>query len=508
MKANLLLVGTLVLGVSVFISGRAPAAVYDNVTTGFYDYVVNDVTDTWSGSDITVTNDQSVASGADSSGTLALSNTTMTVGNQWRLAADGANATANVTLTDSSVTAPTAGVGGLYAGSGSAGVATLTMTRSTNVINRYLSAAANGSFTLNMTDSRIAATYYLAVMNLGNATVTMTNSSIRWARDQGGDQRTYQSSFIGINTGPVTLNVRAGSSFIVENNHNAGDRLSFGYNENATANVEDSEFRWRKLVMGDQAGATGRIEAVRSAITAIASAKWEYIGDSGTGVILLNSSTGSFQTVSFGRGATGQGTLIANASSVSADGAYTFVGYAGAGQVTLTNRSSLTLGSGNSLHIGYEGGASGLLTLGNSTGTVNNAYVAFNSGSTGTVHLLPGSKLDVTNDFDMSTNGTPRLQLTLAGTSAGQFGRITVGGGVQLAGALEVLLDGYTPSVGDKWSILTGASAVDGTFDDVTSGYQVNYLSDGFEVEVIPEPGTLVLLVTAGLALWGYRRRR
>jgi len=163
------------------------------------------------------------------------------------------------------------------------------------------------------------------------------------------------------------------------------------------------------------------------------------------------------------------------------------------------------------------------------------------------------------------------VETGLAGTDPGLFDTLTVTGSAALSGLLEVsLLEGFTPGLGDTWTILTAAAGITGGFGAITPGYEVSLLNgdtelllsfagvllgdvngdgvvdgldiqpfvdlltgggyqaeadlngdlvvDGLDIQpfvdiitgagasAMPEPGTLILLAAASLGLLGRRR--
>lgn len=96
-------------------------------------------------------------------------------------------------------------------------------------------------------------------------------------------------------------------------------------------------------------------------------------------------------------------------------------------------------------------------------------------------------------DFNQSAAAT--LQLEIEGTGISDYNRILLAGSCQLAGTLQVTLaGGFSPSLGDTFSIISSPGGVTGKFDvedfsaaDPGTGlaWEVNYLSNGVQLEVI-----------------------
>jgi T5SS/PEP-CTERM-associated repeat protein len=82
--------------------------------------------------------------------------------------------------------------------------------------------------------------------------------------------------------------------------------------------------------------------------------------------------------------------------------------------------------------------------------------------------LKPGnSPANVTFGGDVVISPTAGTIIELAGTTKGaQYDSLTIAGNVSLGGALDVvLLNGFVPSSGQSFNILTAAGGIDGTFD-------------------------------------------
>ncbi len=210
----------------------------------------------------------------------------------------------------------------------------------------------------------------------------------------------------------------------------------------------------------------------------------------------------------------------------------------GGGRLTLmgTNAyTSVTHVDGGVLEIAGNGSvhSSPRITVGSSgTLVVPNGYTLSNGQrleGTGTVQgnlilgegatLAPGSgpgtlavqsNLVMTNDsiFEVELNGTTPVseydQLQMSGTQLSLY-----------SPALNVLL-GFTPNVGDTFQIVTGFSAVSGTFnnlpDDSTftvgsTQFQIDYGTSGITLIVVLEPATLGILLL-GTIIVRFRRRR
>lgn len=99
-------------------------------------------------------------------------------------------------------------------------------------------------------------------------------------------------------------------------------------------------------------------------------------------------------------------------------------------------------------------------------------------------------RVDV-KDYQQSATGALFIELT--GTGLNQFDRLLVNGTAQLAGNLDLDIDGgFIPTAGQTFSFLTASNGVFGTFDNVdVSGmpaglaFHVNYLANAVQLQVV-----------------------
>jgi hypothetical protein len=125
---------------------------------------------------------------------------------------------------------------------------------------------------------------------------------------------------------------------------------------------------------------------------------------------------------------------------------------------------------------------SGLIT----TGSGSIAGQVENRGGT----VAPGNglgSLSVIGRFANDRSGT--LAFELGGTTAGQFDTIIVTGGATLDGTLAIALaNGFTPSSGNMFTLLTTTEAIGGVFDNliVPDGInmRLNYLANSLQLQV------------------------
>src|SRR5581483_2374271 len=109
--------------------------------------------------------------------------------------------------------------------------------------------------------------------------------------------------------------------------------------------------------------------------------------------------------------------------------------------------------------------------------------------TSGTLTLGPGGTLAVAGSFTQTSAGTLALQLGDI-PAAGQFGRVTAHGPVNLDGTLQAgLVNGYTPSPGDTFQVMTAAS-YSGAFASVNvpSGFQTVLGGNALDLSVPSGP--------------------
>jgi len=126
----------------------------------------------------------------------------------------------------------------------------------------------------------------------------------------------------------------------------------------------------------------------------------------------------------------------------------------------------------------------------------------------------PGT-LTIAGDY---TQEDSRLSIDIAGLASGaQHDLLTVGGTATLQGELEIsLLDGYVPSLGDSFDILTALNIVDNglILSGASEGFSLSLLVDPLGGDVlrltrsaVPEPATGILAGIAAIWLLGLRKR-
>ncbi len=177
--------------------------------------------------------------------------------------------------------------------------------------------------------------------------------------------------------------------------------------------------------------------------------------------------------------------LIRSGSTVTAKGAYTQS--AGTtrvdGALNVTPGLDLKLSGGQLVGSGSIGNAtgSGTITVTNSGSMVRPGDV-LSGGTTGT--------LAINGNYTQTSNG--KLEIDLGGTTQGTtYDLLAVGHTASLAGTLDVkLLNGFSPTVGEQFNILT-YKTLSGGFDSVVG------LDSGFNYSFTSSNGVGMLMVTS-----------
>jgi T5SS/PEP-CTERM-associated repeat protein len=205
------------------------------------------------------------------------------------------------------------------------------------------------------------------------------------------------------------------------------------------------------------------------------------------------------------------------------------------GQTGMSGAGSLTVDGGmvralDVLTVGAVGGGTGLIEMkNNALVATNGTYITPNGVITGT-GTLAVNFLGLQNDgtlapginilyppapanFSQTQGGattmaisgiltmgpTGRLEIPLIGNGAGLYGSLAITGTAVLDGILALeFSNGYAPSQGDTFTLLTATDGLTGTFDSVA----ISGLAPGFEYEISYANGQLVLeAVNDGVAL-------
>ncbi len=225
--------------------------------------------------------------------------------------------------------------------------------------------------------------------------------------------------------------------------------------------------------------------------------------DSGTDPVFINSGT----FLKSGNGTSSVGANFNNTGIVEVTkGTLSF-------QNGFTQTSGGTLLNGGNLAFGPTPNFKGGLLSG--TGTVSGNLL--NEGATVSPGHSPG-QIDITGDYTQLSAGT--LYIELAGGGVGEFDVLNVGGRVTLGGTLEIaLLNGFRPTLGETYDILTYSSLV-GQFDAIhliggpDDVFVPLYGPSGLTLVtaavpvIVPEPTGLALFGVLGVGLLARRRRR
>lgn len=151
-------------------------------------------------------------------------------------------------------------------------------------------------------------------------------------------------------------------------------------------------------------------------------------------------------------------------------------------------------------------------------GTLQAGLISFdlvNDGGTLLAEESTGFGIGTTNITGNLTIHSGAIDVLLSSNPANEF---DVSGVATLGGDLNVLLGGgFVPSVGQTWKFLTAGSFV-GSFDTITAGYSVEQIGDSLWLTAgagaggagigVPEPGSVLLVLTAAIALLGSNRKR
>lgn len=167
---------------------------------------------------------------------------------------------------------------------------------------------------------------------------------------------------------------------------------------------------------------------------------------------------------------------------------------------TATSAGTLVLSGGELTASIITKGAAGAFEF--TGGVLHAGVVAFdleNQGGT----LAPGNSIGHTHvqgDLTLSS-GVLEIELTSGGSDT-----VLVDGLLTLGGELQVvLLDGLTPSLGDRWTF-AAADEIGGAFIDITDGFELQRDGDLLVLVAVPEP-SIASLITAGVGVIALRRR-
>ncbi|HEV2293882.1 MAG TPA: hypothetical protein VGR35_08490 [Tepidisphaeraceae bacterium] len=239
-----------------------------------------------------------------------------------------------------------------------------------------------------------------------------------------------------------------------------------------------------------------------------------------------------------GGGADADGTVTHTGGSLTIGNAVVVGGGArSTGIYNLSGSGSLTQSATtNALILGNNGTASGTFTQ--AGGTLNaNAMQVGNNGTGAYTHSA--GDLSVTNAITIGVAGTANGTFTVRGSSgsisAGSFTAGTAGAGtkslvleildssgvtlIDVAGnatldgiTIDMNLDGYIPSGGQTFDLLTASAITGGALNPAdTDDWSLAVVSGGsgqiLQATYVPEPGMLSVAAIGGMMLLGRRRR-
>ena len=190
------------------------------------------------------------------------------------------------------------------------------------------------------------------------------------------------------------------------------------------------------------------------------------------------------------------GSVVAVASTLNFQGAFTQTSgttFLDGGTIETASPLQIQGGtiSGSGTIVGGAANAAGTLAPGTSSPSVSNGAIAFSNTASGTY----------------AQSATGQFAVKLGGTAAGQFDSASASGAVTLGSALNVtLINGYTPAIGDSFTILSAAS-VTGTFSTSNlpalpagSGWKITYNPASVVLSVVSVASPVVTLSSSSLS--------
>jgi T5SS/PEP-CTERM-associated repeat protein len=301
----------------------------------------------------------------------------------------------------------------------------------------------------------------------GNGTVRLEDSGSKWTI--GGALNVRASSTVNILAGAVvtsntainsgTVNVdEANASWNVSDALSVSTGIMFGTPIPAVVNVGDGAHVSSRVAFVGTGGGAAQA-SVDSAGSTWSTAEQLYVGADGGG---LFSVTGGGQvnsgSVEVGVLPHDLGTITVDASTWTNSGTFD-VGVAGTGELTVINAGIVA--SAGTVSIGPHGTIQG------------NSHIVAKVRNGGLVRpgLDPAltqssmiATLHVDGDYTQSAAGALDIQLA----SAASLDQLAISGHATLDGALDVsLFNGFTPSVGQTFDLLTAAGGISGRFASV-----------------------------------------
>ena len=224
-------------------------------------------------------------------------------------------------------------------------------------------------------------------------------------------------------------------------------------------------------------------------------------------------------------GLSGTGQVTLGTSTLTVDGGGTFSGAisglgglikSGAGELSLSGTNGFTGSttvSGGELAVNGSIAGGVMVQTGATLGGAGTIGGAVTVGSGGT--LSPGNspgQLTLQSGLTMNSNST--LSMEFAGKSAGLYDQLDVQGLFTAGGTLNLsLINGFTPSIGDSFTIFNGTTpgfdTGSFTIDTNLGGglhWDTSALATSGIVTVVPEPSTLALLCLGVGGVFARRR--
>jgi T5SS/PEP-CTERM-associated repeat protein len=184
-----------------------------------------------------------------------------------------------------------------------------------------------------------------------------------------------------------------------------------------------------------------------------------YIGLAGGGNFIVTGGGRVFSTtVEMGVASTGSGIASVDASTWANSGDFT-VGIAGTGKLTVSSGGLVSVAG--LLAVGPHGTVEGNSQL---SGNIRNAGAVAPGVTTNPPSSSAIGTLNVAGNYTQVDTGA--LDMELAAITS--FDRFTISGAASLDGALDVtLIDGFVPSIGEPFDLLTASGGVSGTFSSL-----------------------------------------